>query len=156
MNNSHKNKKKLFKILGLILLVIGLLLSIGGFVSFAFSFINQTFNPLFFLTFIGFPMIAISLFLLMLGFKKEMNTYIKNEDIPVVKETFQDIKDEMSDFVDIVNERDIICPNCKERNDPTSTFCKKCGSKIGNIKCPYCNQLIDNDSMFCPKCGNRL
>lgn len=156
MKKSFSKKKKTIKILGLVLLIVGITLAAIGLISFAMSFASKDFNPLFFLSFIGLPMIVFSIALISIGFRKEINTYIKNEDIDVVKETYQDIRPEIKDFVDIVKDEKIICPNCKENNDPTSTFCKRCGSKISKIKCQYCHQIIDCDSDFCPKCGNRL
>lgn len=49
------------------------------------------------------------------------------------------------------------CPNCGEKNEKTSKFCVKCGSKNPHIMiCPTCNRELSNREAFCPGCGTKI
>lgn len=78
------------------------------------------------------------------------------------------------------------CANCGNELEPGSTFCTKCGSKVGevkntannnsesnsdttvspnrsalgeaehNVKCSNCGNELEKDSMFCTHCGQKV
>ena len=86
-----KNKKKL-KIIGIILIVAGVCCAVTGFVDMGLSMRRMEMPRLFFLLIIGFPSIAIGGMLALMGFRKEMATYIKNESVPVFNEASEEMK----------------------------------------------------------------
>ena len=158
MNNKHLKNKKTLKIIGFITLIPGIILSIVGFVSFVIGFMNMTMPPLFFLTIVGFPLIGIGSSWLSFAYRKEVNTYLKNESIPVVKEAYQDIKPEFKDLVDTIkgNDKDVItCSRCGAQNDSNNKFCNQCGNSL-TVSCPLCHTTIEKDSKYCPHCGTKL
>ena len=161
MDDQHLNKKKKIKKTGIDLVIIGGLCSAIGLISFFSSFFGNGFPFLFFLCFIGFPLLGIGGNLLSVGYRREIKSYMKDEDIPVVKDSYYDLKPEINDFVDTIkgNERKedvIICSKCGERNDDGDRFCKRCGQPILKRRCPNCLSFVDEDSTFCPKCGRKL
>lgn len=60
---------------------------------------------------------------------------------------------------------DDACPECGAPRDPSSKFCKVCGTRYpvakeapkaaagGSVKCPNCGADIPAKSKFCPECG---
>ena len=89
----HEKTKKILKIVGIIVLVVGLALTIAGFANFFKHMANQTgeMPKLFFLAFIGLPMMAIGGMLMIFGFRRELLTYVKNESVPVINEASEDL-----------------------------------------------------------------
>lgn len=168
MNDKHKTIKTCLKVFGIVFILIGVIcFAVGlfgglfGMVASSPEFDMNTPNlKLFFLTFIGIPFIFIGSVMTMFGFRKEVNTYVKNEDIPIAKEVYHDLKPEIKDFVDTIkstdHEENIVCQKCGESNDFGSLFCKSCGKELKEKKCPHCNSIIDADSKFCSKCGKRI
>lgn len=155
MNKKHLKNKKTLKTFGFVLLGIGLIFLIIGFVSF-FGAMNGGGTPEnFWCLFVAFPLITFGGQSLILGYKSEMNRYVKNESTPIVKEMYQDMKPEINDFVNIVNNSEIECPKCKTINNLNDNFCKKCRYEF--IKeCSHCKAKIAGDSLFCSKCGRDL
>lgn len=155
-NNKHQKAKKLFKILGLVIFVLGAIFAIIGFVSFFSSFGTGEMPRFFFFAFIGLPMIGVGTSLLVFGFRKEILTYTKNESIPVINEAGEEIAPAVSSITKAVHAgtQSIIC-SCGTVNDANSTFCKNCGKPLSTI-CPVCGKKIEADSKFCNHCGNRL
>ena len=86
----QKNKRKL-RIIGTILLVIGLICAIIGFVDFFISMTSMGSPHLFFLLFIGLPCIGIGTGLLIFANHREITTFIKNESVPVINEVADEI-----------------------------------------------------------------
>ena len=158
MNSKHKRNKKTLKIIGFCTLIPGIILTIVGFVSFFISSSSMEMPKLFFLSFIGLPLIGIGTACLIFGYRREVATYMKNESVPIAKELYQDLKPEVNDFVETVKGekgQNKICPNCQKVNDPDSKFCDACGTPLVKT-CPSCNSIVDADDKFRPKCGNKL
>lgn len=158
MNNKHNKNKKTLKIVGYCTLIPGVILTIIGFISFFVSSSSMEMPSLFFLDFIGIPLIFVGSTCLRFGYRREVATYIKNESVPVAKELYQDLKPEVNDLVGTIKgekAQNKICPKCQTVNDSDSRFCDACGTPL--IKtCPNCNSLVDFDDKFCPRCGNKL
>lgn len=157
MNEKHLQKKRLFKILGSSILSIGIILTIIAFINFFITFNSGEGIPkLFFLAFIGMPLIAIGGILISFGYRKEITTYIKNESIPVANDALNELKPGISSASEALSKkRTITCPVCKAINDIDATYCKKCGTKLKKI-CPTCGYENDLDSEYCAKCGIKL
>ena len=158
MDLKHNQKKKTLKIIGFIGLGIGLICVIIAFVNFFSSINNGGLPNMFYLFFIGFPLIAISGGLLGMGYRREVSQYIKDEGIPVFKDGYKDIRPEIKDFRDIMkgDSNAVICPKCGTSNSVDDRFCKNCGTPIEKISCPFCGELQDADAKFCTNCGKAL
>lgn len=154
-----KKTKKIVKIIGIVLLIIGIGLFITGIISLTNFDINNDKQPnLFFLSFIGLPLIFAGLVLILFTSIGQMNRYVMGEVTPVMKETYRTMNPEFRDAVNILkgNEEKISCPKCSTLNDKDSVYCKNCGEKIGKKTCPNCGIESDNDSNFCKNCGEKI
>lgn len=162
----HNATKKKLRIIGIILLVIGAACAITGFLDFSLCFVSTTVPTLFFLIFLGFPMIFIGTVLLIFGFKKEIGTYIKNESVPVINEAADELKPAVKSVVSAVKEglkgeepkdeqSERVCPHCGKHNDADHTFCAYCGKPLEKV-CPVCGEKQDPGDVFCGKCGAKL
>lgn len=158
----HEDLKKKLKIIGFCLLICGAVCAIVGFVDFFMTFGNGGGMPkLFFLCFIGLPLIGVGAGILTFGFRREIMRYTKNESVPVINEAGKEIapavKDIASAVKDGLNEKaaTVVCPACKKENDADSKFCKSCGAPLTRT-CPYCGSKIDGDAEFCDECGKKI
>lgn len=162
----HNETKKKLRIAGIILLVIGAICAITGFADMFISVSNAGMPSLFFLLFLGFPMIFIGTVLLIFSFKKEIGTYIKNESVPVINEAADELKPAVKSVVSAVKEGlkgeetkdekgERVCPHCGKHNDDDHAFCAYCGKPLGKV-CPVCGAKQNLDDAFCGKCGAKL
>ena len=78
----QKTKEKM-NIIGIILLCVGLVLSILGFVT---TFVMDIENDLFFLMFFGTPMLFIGIFLVLTSHMREITSFHMQQTMPVVQE----------------------------------------------------------------------
>ena len=153
----YSKTKKTFRTLGFIILPIGLVLSIIGFIDFFMSFNSMTQQKLFFCLFIGLPLTSIGIIFLILGFMKELNSFAASQSAPVHKDVINYMLDgtreEVNKTINASNK--IICPECKAENDKDALFCSNCGHKL-KIVCPKCKAENDADAKFCKNCGEEL
>ena len=157
MNNHQKTKKNL-KIIGIILVIVGGICAITGFVDFFIAANSQRMPQLFFLCFIGLPTLGIGASILTFAFRGEIMRYNKNESVPIINEASEEIKPAVHNVVSAVknslNDATITC-SCGPVNDKNTKFCKKCGKELLKT-CPSCGKNIENDSTFCPHCGAKI
>lgn len=162
----HEKTKRTLKITGLVLLICGLVLDIIFFVDFISSMYGRSGIPrLFVCGMIGLPLTAIGFSLLMTGSRREINRYIKNESVPIVNETAQELKPAIRAVAEAVKETDgkgeannaetTVCPHCGKENQPKNKFCDGCGTPLCKI-CPSCGARQDADDVFCGECGAKL
>lgn len=154
----HESLKKKLKIGGTAALAVGLVCTIVAFVNFFTVFGNPDAGmpKLFFLGFIGLPLIAIGAIMLVFGFHREMGRFVKNESMPVVCEAAEELTPTIEDIASAVRgDGKTECQHCHTANDVNSKFCKSCGNPIA-VTCPHCGQTVDGDSAFCKNCGKRL
>lgn len=140
----HPKARKVLRIIGFITLAIGLSLMITAEINF---FSGNT--SLFFMNFIAVPFIFIGAVCLMYGFMRTVSGYVAGETTPVISGSANYI------YEGIKNVDKKVCPNCKELNDASSHFCKKCGASLAD-KCPNCGEIVSVEDTFCKKCGKKL
>lgn len=140
----HPKARKTLRIIGFIVLPIGLTLMI---IADIFFFMGDT--SLFYLNFIGAPFIFIGAVCLMYGFMRTVSGYVAGETTPVISESVNYI------YEGIKNSDKKVCPNCKELNDASSHFCKKCGASLDD-KCPDCGEVVSVEDTYCKNCGKKL
>lgn len=153
----HAKNKKVLKIVGIVLLLAGVCCAVTGFVDMGLSMRRMEMPRLFFLLIIGFPSIGIGGMLTLMGFRKEVATYIKNESVPVFNEASEEMKPGISAIAGAVKDagKTVVCPYCGSANGADDNFCRKCGKPLSSV-CPRCGASVAPDSFFCPKCGERL
>ena len=147
----HEKVKKNLKLIGFICLAIGAVLTITAFVELFQSVGSGGFPRLFFLAFIGLPLIGIGAMLLSLGYRGELMKYAKNEAVPIVNEAGKEISPAVRAVASAVAEAKeestnfIVCKDCGEKNPADGKFCKNCGKEIpeeGSF-CNYCGEKIE-------------
>lgn len=89
----HEKLKKKLKIAGFVLVIVGAVLTLAAFIDFFITVGNpdKGMPKLFFLAFIGLPMLGIGAGLLTFAFRREIATYSKNESVPVINEASSEI-----------------------------------------------------------------
>lgn len=164
-NNStnHQKAKNTLRVVGFVCLLAGIACTVTGLVDFFRAAASFGEMPrLFFLTFIGFPLIAIGSSALALGYKREIMQYNKNESVPVINEIGTEIAPAVKSIASAVREglsaedtSDASVCSCGTVNEAGSKFCKECGRPLSRI-CPQCGKAVDIDSKFCNLCGKEL
>lgn len=156
-NQKHKKTKFKLKIIGLVLLVCGAALSVAGMVDFFISFGGTEMPKLFWLSFIGLPLLSCGIYLTSLGFRREIASYMKNEAVPVINEAGTEIKPAVAAISAAVKsgtDGNKVCV-CGTVNGQDSKFCKNCGKPLTCV-CPHCGAEIDANSNFCDNCGKKI
>ena len=155
----HEIIKKRLKLFGLILVTIGSILTIIGFVDFIVSFANFDAPKLFWCLFIGLPTFGVGMMSLLSGYHKEIRRYVKNETVPIINETSEEVAPAVSNIARAVNSglnsRNSLRCSCGEINEEGNNFCTKCGKPL-YVVCPNCGEESRNDNSFCGKCGTKL
>lgn len=163
-NNQMKKHEALrgkIRIFGFVALAAGLACSIVGLVNFFLTATRgEGFPRLFFLLFIGFPLIAVGVSALLFGFRGALMRYTKNESVPVFNEAGKEMAPGVRDLANAVREgaektADGVRCKCGTLNEQGSRFCRNCGAPLTE-KCPVCGSEIPADSAFCNQCGAKI
>ncbi len=128
MSNQEKKQTK-FKIIGCILIVIGLTLTIIGFTHFFVNLGEDDFLKLFWLSFIGIPLTSIGGMLLMHSLRRKITTEYFESILPKIKELQQATTPIVNEFTTATNETTITC-ECGKVNPSNSKFCSECGKPL--------------------------
>ena len=172
--NRHQGTVRVLRIVGWILLPIGLTLVIIGMASFMTSFGSGQMPTLFYLTFAGFPFLAGGGICLSLGYHRKMTEFMATQTAPVAKDFTNYMVDGTSDSFakaagKIANEikggnknSNVVegvtantCSKCGFVNPAESRFCAKCGAPLTKV-CPSCGAVNDDGAKFCNSCGKEL
>ena len=153
----HQRTKLTLKICGIVAIVVGLACAVAGMVDFfkAFNSEGEYMPKLFFLCFIGLPLVGVGAACLAFALRGNIARYVKNENMPVVKEIGREITPTVRDIANAVLDDNNVCPYCGTSNDGNAKYCKKCGKAIAKV-CPSCGQTVDGDSDFCNHCGKKI
>lgn len=158
----HNQVKKILKIVGIVLLVIGIAMVAVGVVDFTTFFVDGKGPVLFFLIFIGAPIIFVGSTLMTFGFKREIGTYLKDEVVPVINESADDLHPAIKSVTRAVRDglrgndaHTVTCPKCGVANPAGHSFCPECGEPLVKT-CPKCGTPQEADDKFCGKCGARF
>lgn len=132
-NDKHQKIKNRLKIIGFIVLAAGLACTITGMVDLFVTAANASGMPkLFFLTFIGVPMLGAGGWLLGFAFRREIMTYVKNESVPVINEAGKEIAPAVKDIAEAAKsetKKTVKC-DCGAENPENAKFCNSCGKKL--------------------------
>lgn len=159
-NDRHRRIKRALQIGGIAITAAGVILSAVGLGSFFFSMSGGGFPSLFFCCFIGFPALAVGTAMLRFAYKREIDTYSKNESVSVFNEAAREsqpgvraIAEAARDGLKESTAGGIGCPACGEKNEADAKFCKNCGAALQKT-CPACGTQNDPDAKFCDNCGH--
>lgn len=171
INPDHQQQRESIRLIGKIVLSVGILLSVIGFGSFFSSF--GSFEPprYFWCALLGLPMVGIGSALLKAGYLGAISRYFAQEAAPVGKDTFNYMATETRPGVRATasaiaegltqgvrqSPPAIVCAKCLKENDGDARFCKACGEPLSSKKvCPACARENDADATFCDGCGKRI
>ena len=160
---THGKTKKRLRTIGFICTSIGGLLSLIGFIDFFAAFGGSGMPTLFFLIFLGFPLLGVGIVCLKMGYMREVGTYVASQAAPVAKNvanymmegTRDSFSKTVSSVVSSIKGDQVVCPKCKTTQDEDAKFCDNCGNVLVKT-CKYCNEENDSDATFCKGCGKRL
>ena len=168
----HIRKRNALRVVGPIILAVGLLFVIVGTVDFFRAFGGSETPKLFWCNFVGMPLMFVGFVLSGLGFGGAVARYQAGEYAPVAKDTFNYIAEETQDGVRTVasaigdglrgeaskpDGADLTCPGCGASNEAGSKFCDQCGKPLPeDVVCPGCGEANDPDARFCDRCGEAL
>ena len=135
----HLQMKSLFRRLGPLLLVSGVVCLIIAMVDFfTLDFFEEP--KYFWLGFVGMPIIFIGSIVTYAGYGQDAAKYMSREMAPVTSETFNYIAEETQEGVETVakavqrGKAEVVqakkCPNCQTLNKVDANFCNECGASI--------------------------
>lgn len=139
ITEEHLKRRKIFRILGPIVLGFGILCIVIALVD--FLTLDMFEEPKYFgLFFLGIPLTAVGFTLSSLGYGSEIAKYQTREMAPVVKDTFNYLAEETKDGVETI----------------ARAVQKGTSSVVEAKQCHYCNELNKIDAKFCNECGRSL
>ena len=168
ITQGHTTARRIFRILGPIILVLGISLMAIAFIDFFQAFNSFSEEPeKFGYFFAGMPLFFIGAVLCNFGYGSVASRYVAREMAPVASETFNYVSHEIQDGIKDISKGitegsleakqkiTIHCPKCSVENELNANFCSNCGNTLKNT-CNACFEENSADANFCKKCGNEL
>lgn len=172
--NNHKQARAVLRVLGPIILIVGIFFIISGTRSF-FAMDNQspsnyfgdsTSGDNFDHAFIGMPLVFVGSVMSMFGYMGKVARYQASELAPVGKDVANYMMDNTQDsvrgFAGAIGEglnqgrtgssKQKRCSHCGNELEPDSQFCDQCGTKTIKV-CAKCQTDNESDAKFCDACG---
>lgn len=171
----HKGPLHLLRILGPVILGIGILLIVISMVEF-FSLFGSMREPRFiWMPFLGIPLLFVGGVMTQFGYMGKVARFMAQEMAPVGKDTFNYMADGTKEGVKTVAAAvgqglaaggvalggkaatKVLCHKCNALAEDGAKFCPQCASPLGKTKpCPNCRELNDPDAKFCDNCGQGI
>ena len=167
LNPGHMHVRKTLRLLGPLVLGIGILFTIIGIGSFFAAFGGMQPPRYFWCCFVGIPLMFVGGVMTQFAFMGAVLRYQAGEVAPVGKDTFNYMAEGTKGGVKTVASAigsglsegmsggTMECPNCGHENDEDAKFCDECGTAMAK-SCPSCGKSNDGDAKFCDGCGNRF
>lgn len=154
---NHEKQKLVLRTVGIVLLVVGLICALIGFIDIFSTISRHEMSTKFYLAIIGLPLMGIGGGLTLFSFQREISRYVKDETMPVLNEAGKEIAPAVRAVANAVRGKteEVSCPHCGEQNPAENTYCKACGKPLVR-KCPRCGAELSPDSAYCGKCGTKL
>jgi hypothetical protein len=169
---SHGKKRKWLRFVGPVFLGLGVICTSTAFIDFVLAVNGRGEPKLFWMAFIGMPMMFFGFVLTSAGFMGAAHRYVANETAPVAKDTLNYMADGTKEGIQTIATAvgtgirtgmsgqaapQVRCHKCNHANDAHARFCQQCGTPLGkSIPCPSCDELNDPDAKFCDECGQPL
>jgi RNA polymerase subunit RPABC4/transcription elongation factor Spt4 len=171
----HKGPLALFRVLGPVILGLGILLIVIAMVDF-FSCFGSMREPRFiWMPFLGIPMLFVGGVLSQFGYAGKVARFMAQEMAPVGKDTFNYLADGTQEGIKTVaaavgkglaeggvalgtkGATKVRCQKCNTLAEDGAKFCPQCGgAMIQDKPCPNCKHLNDTDAKFCDNCGQGI
>ena len=172
---NHRDIRDVLRIIGPIVLGLGLLLIAIGMISFFGAF--GSFGPpkYFWCCFLGGPLLFVGIVMTSYGYMGRVARYTAGEMAPVAKDTFNYVATESTEGITAVasaigegltaggvalggeTKESVRCHKCNSVQDANAKFCDDCGTALlKNKPCPGCDELNDPDAKFCDNCGHNF
>lgn len=174
INPGHQSIRNTMRVLGPIILGLGLLLIVIGAVSFFASFGSMEPPKYFWCPFLGIPLLFVGAVMTSYGFLGKVMRYQAQEMAPVAKDTFNYMAEGTKEGIKTVagavgqglaegglglgggGKTKVRCHKCNALAEPEAKFCSACGEALGKSKpCPQCSEVNDPDAKFCDNCGHK-
>jgi double zinc ribbon protein len=172
-SGSHQGARAILRVIGPVVLGVGLLFAVVGIGNFFMSFGSFGGPPRYFwCAFVGLPLIGVGIAICKFAFMGAITRYVANEVAPVGKDVVNYMADGTQDAVrDIASaigeglstspsDRElhgVRCHKCNENNEASAKFCKSCGASLSkSVTCSNCGELNDPDARFCDHCGQGI
>ena len=160
MNAQHQKTKMTLRVLGVCLLAFGAVLAITGFTNFFMSAMAGVMPTLFWMLFLGLPLLAVGLMLLLMSLRQEITRYVKNETVPIVNEAGEEIAPAVRAVAAATREgftptEHLTCGACGAENPAGNSFCGKCGAPLART-CSACGASVKAGDAYCGQCGKKL
>ena len=175
--NNHKQTRQLLRVLGPIILIIGIGFIISG-TSSLFAMGNESPSNFFgdgsprdnfSHVFIGMPLLFVGFVMSGYGYMGKMARYQASELAPVGKDVanymMDNTKDSAKGFAGAIGEglaqastaavQQKQCAACGNDLDDNSQFCDQCGAPTRK-SCAKCGTDNEGDAKFCDACGQRF
>lgn len=180
----HQKTRGALRVIGPIILVVGIILTVIGIGSFfvsmnsAMSSFGATSGPKYFwCAFLGMPLVVVGLAITSYGYMGAVARYSAAEIAPVGKDTINYMADGTKGGIKTVAravgegisaglaagaaggsaQTTVQCPRCETDNDADARFCDNCGAELTTSReCSQCGEQNDPDARFCDNCGTRL
>ena len=173
----HRGVRNVFRIVGPIIALAGLIFIIVGIVGF-FSGFGLGSPKYVWCPFVGMPLLFVGTVLSVLGYMGRLARYQAGEIAPIGKDTFNYMADGTKEGIKTVAraigeglggslagggaaagepQTKVRCHKCNALAEENAKFCSECGAPVSKTKCcPQCNELNDPDAKFCDNCGNNF
>ena len=168
----HKSIRDTLRVLGPIVLGLGVLLIVIGMVGFFMAFGGSEPPRYIWCPFVGIPLVFVGGVMTSCGYMGKVMRYQAQEMAPVAKDTFNYMAEGTKEGIKTVagavgeglaegglglgggGETKVHCHKCNALVPVDAKFCSACGGALGKSKpCPQCNEVNDPDAKFCDNCG---
>ena len=144
-----RNKMRIFSTVGL---VLGAVATVWGLYDF-FSSVGADQKPtLFWLLFLGMPVLFVSVFFFVASFHVEITHYTTKGATAAWEELSANLRSSAASLSNATKKVLCKCPACQELNEELYAFCKRCGAHL-HPTCAACGKRVPTDAKFCPHCG---
>lgn len=172
VSTTYAGLRSLLRVVGPLLIAVGGILVLLGFIDFFSSFGSMEPPRLFWMLFLGLPLVGVGGALTKFGYLGVAAGYVAGEVAPVVKDTANYLAEGTEEAASSVaravgrgvaealgQERTDgkTCPHCRAANDADADYCASCGKGLTKSQpCPACGHLSYPDARFCDECGKEL
>jgi hypothetical protein len=168
---NHQQTRGILRVVGPLILLVGLGFMVVGFGSFFMAFGSHSPPRYFWCAFVGMPLLFVGIVTTAIAFMGRVQRYVAGESLPVAKDSVNYMADGTKGAVRTMatalgeglragmdgktDSAEQACSACGETNDDTAKFCKSCGKPLAKT-CAACGEANDVDAKFCDNCGGKL
>lgn len=163
---NHTKARTTLRIAGAAIMIPALVLIVIGMTDFFSSAASGEAPRLFFLLFIGMPLLFAGAVCLLFGFMGALQSYAVSQTVPAQRDAanymLDGTREEVVKTVRAVKDdaakddaAKMTCPHCGGKYSDGDKFCPECGAPVGSA-CPSCGAAVPEGAKFCPDCGARL